>query len=402
MSDSGPFGDGDNPFEGMPFFGDLGKLLGGMGGGGLQWDAARQVAMQLAAADDTAGNVDPSIRLDLEPIARAAELQVAQATGLATTSTGKPISVVPVTRVQWVQRSLDAYKPLFESLSGSLGAASPIPPDQPGGDPMSAMLGQLMGAMAPMLLSMTAGGMIGHLAERSFGQYDIPLPRRADDELLVVAPNLEAFADDWSIEANDLRMWICLHEITHHAVLSLPHVRQRIESLVKEYSSGFRPDPNGLIDRIGEIDIADPSALASLQGTLGDPELLLGAVQTDEQRALLPRLEATVAVVVGYVDHIMDDIGGRLLPSYTMITEAARRRRVESARSDRFVTDLFGLTLTQELYDKGAAFVDGVVEREGRDALDPLWQRDQAWPTPNELDAPGLWLARLELPDQPT
>ena len=93
----------------------------------------------------------------------------------------------------------------------------------------------------------------------------------------------------------------------------------------------------------------------------------------------------------------MDAIGGGLLSSYGMITEAARRRRVEADESDRFVARLFGLELGQPTYDTGAAFVDGVVERAGFDALDPLWADEANLPTPAEIEAPGLWLARLEL-----
>src|SRR3546814_8971464 len=47
---------------------------------------------------------------------------VADKTGLTTSMTGRGVQVVPVTRMQWVQRSLDAYKPLFESPATSLAS----------------------------------------------------------------------------------------------------------------------------------------------------------------------------------------------------------------------------------------------------------------------------------------
>lgn len=403
VSGSGPT-DGDNPFEGLPFFGDLGKMLGGMAGGaggGLQWDTARQMAMQLAVSGGSEANIDPLARMEVEELGRVADLHVSGATNLSTSVTGRSVTVIPVTRSQWVQRSLDAYKPLFDSLASSLAGAQPPPAQDPSdtGDPFSAMLGQLMGAMAPMMLSVTAGGMIGHLAQRSFGQYDLPIPRTPSDELMLVLPNVDAFGDDWSIDAKDLRLWLCLHEIAHHAVLGVPHVREALERMIREYSSGFRPDANGMLDRLGGVDITDPEAMGQLQEVLGDPEVVLGAIQTDEQRALLPRLEALIAVVVGYVDHVMDTVGERLISSYPMITEALRRRRVEADESDRFVARLFGLEIGQATYDAGAAFVDGVVERAGAEALETLWQAERKLPTPNEIAAPGLWLARIDLPD---
>ena len=58
---------------------------------------------------------------------------------------------------------------------------------------------------------------------------------------------------------------------------------------------------------------------------------------------------------------------------------------------------ILGLNLTQEQVDRGAAFVAGVLERAGDKGLALLWQEGQNLPTPSEVDAPGLWLARLEL-----
>ena len=88
-----------------------------------------------------------------------------------------------------------------------------------------------------------------------------------------------------------------------------------------------------------------------------------------------------------------------LLTGYDQLTEALRRRRVEAASSDRFVEQLFGLELGQAAYDRGSAFVEGIVERAGKEGLARLWASEQDLPTPAEVDAPGLWLARIDLPD---
>ena len=97
------------------------------------------------------------------------------------------------------------------------------------------------------------------------------------------------------------------------------------------------------------------------------------------------------------VDHIMDRIGTSLIPNYSQITEAIRRRRVTASESDRFVERLLGLELDQDLYDRGRAFVDGVAERAGSDGLARLWQDPESLPTANEIAAPGLWLSRMEI-----
>jgi putative hydrolase len=114
---------------------------------------------------------------------------------------------------------------------------------------------------------------------------------------------------------------------------------------------------------------------------------------------LEPVISALVAVLVGYVDHVLDGVGGRLIGSYGRLTEALRRRRVESTAADRFTERLIGLDLTRSQVERGQRFVAGVVERGGDDALARLWSEPRTLPTPAEVDAPGLWLARIDLPD---
>jgi uncharacterized protein (DUF2342 family) len=69
---------------------------------------------------------------------------------------------------------------------------------------------------------------------------------------------------------------------------------------------------------------------------------------------------------------------------------------VDATPADRLVEQLLGLELGAATFERGEAFVQGVVERGGPAALAPLWRDERCLPTPAEVDAPGLWLARLE------
>ena len=385
-------------------FGDLARMLQQQGP--VSWDAARQLAASIATDGASEPNIDPLDRIKVEQLARVADMHVAQVSGLTTSPTGRGLTIVPVTRSQWIQQTLAAHRALFESLAGSLGggmgagmfaAGDPDDPDD-ADDPMAKMLGGIMQAFSPVMLGMTAGSMLGHLARRSFGQYDLPIPRPPSDELMIVLSNVDEFGREWSLPDDDLRLWVCVHEAAHHAVLSVSHVRTGLQSLLDSYVAGFEPDSGALESKLGDLDVNDMSALTDMQQFFGDPELLLGAIQSPAQRELLPRLEALVAVIVGYVDHLMDEIGQGLIGSYGMVTEAMRRRRVTADPSDRFVERLLGLELTQAQYERGSSFVEGVVERAGRDALERLWASERELPTPAEVDAPGLWLARIDLP----
>jgi putative hydrolase len=401
MSDHGPLG-GSDPFEGMPFLGDIARMLGQQAG--MAWESARQLAASIATEGAGEANVDPADRMSVEQLARVADLHVADVTGLSTSVSGRPVSVLAVNRSRWIQDSLEAYRPLVERLASALGpsegtadADDPLATQDPAGGMFAGMLQMFQ----PVVLAMTAGSMVGHLARRSHGQYDLPIPRPGRgpgiDELLVVLPNLDAFADEWSLNEEDLRLWVCVHELAHHAVFGVPHVRARMDDLLARYVSGFRNDPSAFEDRIGEIDPSDPNALAGLQELMGSPDVILGAITSPEQAALRVQLDAFVAVVVGVVDHVLDEVGSKLIPSYRMLTEALRRRRVEASEADRFVERLFGLEMRQGTYDRGEHFVEGVIERAGEDGLRRLWADEANLPTPPEVDAPGLWLARLDL-----
>jgi putative hydrolase len=360
--------------------------------GTFSWEAARQFAIAVASEGESEPNVDPLARIDLEQLIRVAELHVSQATGLTPSSTGRPLEALPVTRALWAHHTIEAYRPLFEDLAAALSAA-----DEPLDDPSADFFGGLMKMLTPMMLGVTAGSMVGRLAQGAFGQYDLPIPRAASHQLLVVPSNLDRFAADWSLPIEDLRLWVCLSEVTTHSVLNVPHVRARMTDLMREFVSSYQPDPRALEDRLGGFDLGDPQSMAGLQSAFADPEVLLGATRSPAQDALVPQLDALVALVVGVTDHVMDSVGAKVLSSYGMLTEALRRRRVESDPSDGFVSRLLGLTLTREQVQRGATFVDGVVERSGPDGLARLWNSAAELPTPAEIDAPGLWLARIDL-----
>ena len=394
----------EQPFAGIPLFGDLAKAMAGQGP--LQWDVARQVAISTATnGTNTEANVDPTSRVGLEQLAPIADMHVRNYTGLATgTGTALP-NIVVTNHSTWVHHTLESYKPLFTQLATALSNPS-VDASQPGTeldietDQIAAMMLSLNKMMAPAMMGMSIGSMIGQLSLRAFGQYDLPIPREPQNQLLLVASNVEQFANDWSIAVDDMRMWVLIHELTSHAVLSVNHVRDSINQQISKYIAGFRPNPNALMDRLTTMDLGTSDPMAMMQKFLTDPTIILGAVRSPEQERQAPVLDAMIASVIGYIDHSVDAISSLVLGGGAQIAEAVRRRRVESAPHDSFVEQLLGLRLTRQQVERGHAFAEGVTERAGHDGLSQLFTQAGNLPTPNELDAPGLWLARIELQDK--
>jgi putative hydrolase len=372
-------------------FGDLARWFGGSGP--VNWDVARQTAQWTATEGTPEPNVDPLERLRLEELLRVADMHVSEATGLSTSVAGGMLTVLPVTRGDWALHSIEAYRPFLERLARSLADSAT---DEVAEDPTTELLGDLGKLLVPVLLGVQSGYMIGNLARQSLGQYDQPLPRPPADQLLVAPANIDAFGKEWDLPPADVRMWVCLREVTYHAVLGRPHVRGRLHAHLDDYVSRFEVNPDAVERSVGELDPTDPDALRRL---LGNPETLLGAVQTDAQREVLARLADLLAVAVGYVDHVLETVGHRLVGSYQRVTEAMNRRRVEASEGERFAGRLIGLALDRAQYERGAAFVEGVVERAGEEGLRRLWESERELPTAAEVDAPGLWLARIDLPD---
>lgn len=397
------------------FLQELSRMLAGASGG--SWDAAAQLAGSIATQGRPEANIDPADRIAVEQLARVAELQVQAVVDLGTDD---PIALEPLNRTQWARRFLDDEKHLLERLSGSLGAALKAQlgelereaDDDPFGEipglaslagmgtSPDALIRQVMSMMGPMLLGMMAGSTAGHLATRAFGHYELPLPRPMHGPLTMVVSNVDVFADEWSLPRESVRLWVALSDVAHHRVLGTSHVRSRLDELLDDYTSSFNDDVEDMERRMVELGIPEllgsgEPDMAALQRLAADPDLLLGAMQSDHQREVMPRIETLVATIEGFVDHVLDRLGHRLLPDYERVTEAMRRRRVEFGPERRFVERLFGLELRQATFDRGAAFVDGLVDRAGVEVLDELWVDVTRLPTPAELDAPGLWLARV-------
>jgi putative hydrolase len=406
---------------------DLVGMIGGSAGGTRgQLELARTFAHSVATSGSPEPNVEPVARMQLEELARVAELHVTELTGLPVTPSGAPVEVVAVGPGMWAWQTVEDWKFVLDAMSGvaqrgdsedrqtrqggrAPGAGGSAPAeglgltgleDLPG--PLSEsperegnadILARFMSTMGPMLASMQLGSAVGHLARSTLGQYEIPVPRPTA-RLLLLPANIDRFAGDWSLPVDEVRLWVCLRELTTSAVLTRPHVAARLQELINAVVAGAAEDAAGALGRLGEIDLQDPEGLQRL---LGDPEALLSAEPSPQRRNAAERLEAVTAALLGYIEFVLDRAAARLLGGRSALAEAWRRRQHERGSSERAVEILLGLDLGPAQIERGTSFVEGVVEREGEEGLSLLWSEARTLPTPSEVDAPGLWLERLRL-----
>ena len=380
------------PFGSMPFLNDMMKAMAAQGP--LNWQLATEAAASGARGDTADPDPDPSTRIAFNRLADIADMHVRGITGLPTGPHDVHTEIHTTTRAIWAHRTLQDLRPLFTDLATALNQPQSA---QSSDDPLASMFANMSSLMFPSLMGITIGSMIGSLAQRAFGQYDLPLSRPHASDILVVADTVDTFAADWSLAVDDLRVWVLVHELTSHAVLNTAAATDGLMSTIRSYVGAFRPDAEAFMAQLGDLDPSDGQALEKLQKTLSDPMVLVGAIKSPEQHAISPVLDARVAAITAYIDHVVDQVGARLLGNASPIAEAVRRRRLDGRVEADLAERLLGVSLSRPLQKRGADFVAGVVERAGDAALRPMLESAENLPTPNELDAPGLWLARLEV-----
>jgi putative hydrolase len=395
--------DPNNPMGRL--LGDLMKVIdSGPGAGDTWFDAARTLAHGVATDGGSEENADPLVRMAFEELGRIAELHVANATGITLSSGGSGISLETIGPGQWSLRLLDAYRPTLQLMIEAQQQAAAAAPG-PGMDlteiddgaigGIGGFLSQFALTLGPVLLGMQFGSAAGHLARRAFGQYALPLPWPESTTLVLVPENVARFAEDWSLPLQEVQLWVCVRELAMHAVLTRPGVRSSLMTLLGDASAHAAASQRSLVERLGD-GLGDPM---TLEGVLGDPEALLADLVSPEQRNISNTLTALTTAIGAYVDHVTTGIAAGLTSASAAINEAWYRYRVEDAKGEQAFTGLFGLDVGQAEVDRGAAFIGGVVERAGEEALSRLWGDELDLPTPAEVDAPGLWLARIGLLD---
>jgi putative hydrolase len=396
--------------------------------GPVHWEVARQVAHWVALEGQSEPQVPAADRARLSEVAQAAEQRVLAETGEAPPSP----SVALLGRAEWADQALQTLRPVLEKLAVSLqgelpdlsaeggegaepsegnpsegnplagffgfgmspgGPAGPGHPGAAGGNPLAGMAG-MFGAIGPLLLGIQCGFMVGQLAQGLLSEHDLLLPIADPPRPSLIVPNLEAFHAAWSISGDDLRFYLALGEGVRSRIVARSWVRERLVRLASEYVSSFRIDTSALEAQLGSMDLSDPS---SFEGAMLDPDAMLGAMQSPDQLAVLERFQLTTAVLESYADVVVERLAEPMIKSLPTIREAMRRHRVERSEADRFIQRLLGLDPSRRLHDQAAAFCRGVEERAGSPALDRLLEAESMLPTPAELEAPGLWLARIEL-----
>ncbi len=342
----------------------------------VDWSLARQIARYAA------GNPPPAeIGADLSALSAESADHVAGYTRL------EPPTPLPqaetLDRPAWADVNLDTLASLLDPvatrLEGRMSGAG-------------ALAGPLR-IVAGATLAAEAGLVIGYMSQRVLGQYELSLLQpEVEPRLLFVAPNLARASEQLGVEREGFLRWVTLHELTHVFQFSgVPWLREHLGGLLRQYLDTVEvridrgaagglpslPDPRKLVEEFRE------GGLAAL-------------VQSHEQRAIMDKVQAAMAVIEGYSEHVMDAVGAEVLPDLDSLRSAMERRRRSRSAVERILMRLLGLDAKMRQYEDGKRFCDAVVDEAGIEGLNRVWIEPAALPDLGEIERPRDWLARVE------
>jgi len=316
--------------------------------------------------------------------------QVAQCYPLITQEMGKDLPV-PVDQIQafsrteWVDANIANFKQLFDPIEalykrvqgpGNLGT-------------------MLMGDVSQNVMSNQLGILMGYLARRVLGQYDLSLLGKEPvtaGRLYFVEPNISAVQNQLGLDPDDFRLWIALHETTHaYEFEAYPWVREYFNSLLEQYISYLSDDLVEYGTSMGGLRSLVDRARAGMK----ESDSWIEAVMSPEQRVLFSKLQALMSVIEGYSNYIMNAVGERLLPSYEMIKIRIEERAARRGTAEKLFIRITGLALKMEQYRLGESFFNAVVAEHGVAVANRVWEGPEMLPTLEELHKPQEWVKRV-------
>jgi coenzyme F420 biosynthesis associated uncharacterized protein len=299
----------------------------------IDWVLAERIARYVAG---TGNGVLP--KADLSALAIESETRVRAYTGL------EPVRPLPepegIGRREWVSSNIGSMRLLL--------------------DPVLERAGEGMGPLRPavqigmgLVLSTEVGVVLGYLAQRVLGQYELVLLDEAVEDrpprLLFVLPNLGQAVQAFGANEQEFMMWVALHEVTHAVQFAgVPWLHGHVAGLVRELlrSAELRIDaPRKL-----RMPTGDEVRRVGRAVRRGD---FISLVTSDAERATLDRVQAVMAVIEGHAEHVMDAVAPDLLPSLARLREALDQRRKSQSAMSRVLARLLGLELKQVLLRRG-------------------------------------------------
>lgn len=311
--------------------------------------------------------------------AQEAPALVARAAALAGEETGLDWDGAPgvavVTRRDWAVSNIAGFGRLLARAESKLEGRNGLG---------HRLAGRLIGA--------EIGALVGVLSRRVLGQYELVVPSKDDalgDTVMFVGANVLVMERQHEFRPDEFRFWVALHECTHRLQFTgVPWLREYFLGLVDGLVDASTPEPGRMQRIAGEM----RAAAAEGRPMVGEAGLM-GLFATPDQKAMLERVQALMALLEGHGHVVMDRIGARELVTQDRMARVLKMRR-KDPRSAAFLR-LTGLEMKMRQYEMGERFILGVERIAGFGALNAVWESAERLPTLDEIRNPQRWLERV-------
>jgi coenzyme F420 biosynthesis associated uncharacterized protein len=302
---------------------------------------------------------------------------VPEATGLELP--GDPTTIV-IGRTEWIERNVASFSHLMEPLQRQL--REKLEASGPGA--------RGVGSLANRMVQAELTAVLGVIARRVLGQYELVLPTGEDaDVVAFVGPNIMQLERAHQFRPEEFRFWVALHELTHRAQFQgVPWLRGYFMGLVSDLVEHSKPEP-GRLNRV--IDEVTRRRYAG--GPVIDERGLLGLFASSEQNVVIDKVQALMSLLEGHGHVVMDRLGHEHLRTQDRMSKVLKARRQDKRTAAFF--RLTGLEMKMNQYKMGERFIE-VVEREaGWDTVGLAFRGASSLPTLEEIGSPEQWLSRV-------
>jgi coenzyme F420 biosynthesis associated uncharacterized protein len=308
-------------------------------------------------------------------VTERAETLVGEFTGLVPDDRATALAL---DRQRWVEANIASFRNTLAPFTSKVGERMAQSPFAPAG---RAVAGAEMGVL------------MGFLAQRVLGQYDLLVPTDGDtdvDAVYYVGPNILALEKRYGFRPGDFRLWIALHEVTHRAQFrAIPWMKGYFLSLVDGAMGMIEPDPKRLVRALERAAECARSGRNPL-----DDGGIVALFATDEQRLVLDKVQSLMSLLEGHGNVVMDRLGKIHVTGQERMSAALKARR-QSGGIGGQIRKLTGMEMKLRQYEIGEQFITHLEETVGIQALDAAWRGPDCLPTMAELEAPDRWLERV-------
>ena len=344
----------------------------------VDWNRAEQIALRIAArhAAPTVGAISSD---EFVERARIGEERIEATTGLR--SRLGPAHVRVIDRAEWIRANIASFRNLLEPVMTRWTETSAA---------------RRTLAVTRQIAAAEIGLMLCWMSGRVLGQYDLLVGDVDEDAVYLVGPNMLGLEHRFGFPADDFRMWVALHELTHRAQFTgVPWMRQHFLDLVHETLELAEPDPTRFLAAARDAMRDRDSARQRLRD--GG---ITAVVATPEQQQAFGRVGGLMSLLEGHGDVVMDRASVDLVSGADRFGRVLRERRRCMNPWARMMQRLVGLEGKLNQYAPSERFIAEIEKVAGRNVVNKCWELADNLPTLDEIRAPELWLERLHVEQQ--